>query len=114
MVLSAKAKYPPALTNDEAVDFLLEHEARNGGGLLDWNEAKQIANAANVWTLTQVPVEQLPGRSYFPARSNRRRRMPGFALDLGGGMWEILDGRHRVSEARFYKDATIPMYVAKV
>ncbi len=107
-------KYPPTLTSSEATDFLLDHKARNAHGPLDWNDVKEIANAAPLWTLTQVPMAQMPGAAFFPARSNRRRRLPGFALDLGDGTFEILDGRNRVCEARWYKDATIPLYVAKI
>lgn len=55
MVRCAKAKYPPTLTDDEAVEFLLDHAARNGGGLLDWNAAKQIA---------EVPFEKAPNGIY--------------------------------------------------
>ncbi len=110
---AVKSKYPATLTNDQALDFLLDHKARNAHGVLDWNEVKQIANAAALWTLVHVPMSEMPGAAYFPARQNRRRRMPGFALDLGDGQWEILDGRNRVCEARWYKDTTIPMYTAR-
>jgi hypothetical protein len=114
VALEAAPKYPLSMTCDEAVDFLLDHKARNAHGLLEWQDAKQIANAAAVWTLVQVPMSEMPGAAYFPARQNRRRRMPGFALDCGDGQWDVLDGRNRVAEARWYKDQMIPMYTAKV
>jgi hypothetical protein len=104
-------QYSATLTSDEALNFLLDHKCRNGFGVLDWNEAKQIARAGSTWTLTQIPVS---GKTSFPARQGRRRRMPGFALDLGDGTFEILDGRHRMSEAKYAGDATVLFYVTKV
>jgi hypothetical protein len=113
--LSVKpSRYPATLTAGQACDFLLDRKARNGFGVLEYNEAKHIANAASLWTLKQVPLDQVLGGASFPARGGRRRRMPGFALDIGGETYDVLDGRHRIAEARYAKDSTVPLYVAAV
>jgi len=108
------AQYPKTLNREEATDFLLRHKCRDGLGLLDYNEAKQIAAAVEpgqVWELKNVPTQHLTHHK-FPARYNRRCRLPGFALDLGNNQYEVLDGRHRAAEANAAGEATVPMYIA--
>ena len=92
------------------LDWLLDNGARNCGGKLDLNSAKEIAHFADDWVLTQLDPKQL-GDWSFPPRQGPRR-LP-IVVGVAGGHYEVLDGKHRVAEANSRGDATIPAYVGR-
>jgi len=104
---------PASMTNEEMVDFILDNGLRDWQGVLDWTEAKEIANAsATGWKLTTLPPSQLTQAVLKPRR--RRNSLPPIVLEIEPGNYEVKDGRHRCAEANYLKLGTISVYLGTV
>ena len=104
---------PASLTNEEMLEFILDNRLRDWQGVLDWTEAKEIANAsATGWRLTTLPLSKLTQAVLKPRR--RRNSLPPIVLEIEPGNYEVNDGRHRCAEANYLKLGTISVYLGTV
>lgn len=103
----------PHLSDDEMLDFILDNSLADWQGELDINEAKQIAGASvSGWTLTSINPRLLMDTVVEPRKQSSK--LPPIVLQVGEQEYEVLDGRHRISEANYAGLASIQVYLGTI
>ena len=98
------------MDGDTMLEWLVAHRCRDAFGALGLDGAKEIAHYADRWDLTNLNPKQLGDQSFPPRRGSRA--LP-IVVGLAEGVYEVLDGKHRVAEANYAGAPTIQAYVGK-
>lgn len=100
--------YPNELSHDEMMDFIEKNKLRDRFGRTDYEGAKEIAGAGDKFVLKEIPIDKF---DWIAEPRKRKINLPVIARDLGDGDFEILDGKHRIGEARARGEKKILAYV---
>ncbi|MHB8871697.1 MAG: hypothetical protein ACYC5G_04550, partial [Candidatus Doudnabacteria bacterium] len=100
--------YSKELSKDEMMDFIENNKLRDGSGRIDYQGAKEIAGGADKFVLKEIPIDKF---DWLAEPRKKINKLPVIALDLGDGDYEILDGKHRIGEAKARGEKTILAYV---
>lgn len=101
---------PSVMSSEQLADWLIQSNARDGYGELDWNDIRDIVGNADIWELHDVNVEKLDGFVLEPIGQPRKNPI---VVTEDNGIFDVLDGRHRVPEAKWRGDKTIRAYIGK-
>lgn len=102
--------FPPSLTSDQMIDFIMDNNLKSWGGKLDLNDAKDIARYSDKWELKEVSLSNF---DWIMEPIRNKRFIPpiiGHSKDEG---YEVLDGMHRIGEARYRGETSILAYVGE-
>ena len=100
--------FPLTLSIEEMMGFIEKNKLRDGFGIIDYQGAKDIAGAADKFILKEIPMDKF---DWLAEPRKKINKLPVIALDLGDGDYEILDGKHRIGEAKARGKKTIFAYV---
>ena len=102
--------FPSVLTRDQMLSFIMDNHLQSWGGELDLNDAKEIASYSDKWELREVPMSNFDW-SMKPIK--KKEFIPpiiGHSKDEG---YNVLDGMHRIGEARYRGETSILAYVGE-
>lgn len=102
--------FSPVLTRDQMLSFIMDNHLKSWGGELDLNDAKEIASYSDKWELKEVPLSNF---DWVMEPIRNKRFVPpiiGHSKDEG---YEVLDGVHRIGEARYRGEISIMAYVGE-
>jgi hypothetical protein len=100
---------PITMTSDQMLDFIVDNGLTDWQGVIDYNDAKTMANSANKWELTDIPLilfEWVADSTY----ANKSINLPPIVL-FNYGEYEILDGKHRIGMAKDRGEEKIKVYL---
>jgi 2-polyprenyl-3-methyl-5-hydroxy-6-metoxy-1,4-benzoquinol methylase len=107
---TAAMQYPKVLDRDGMIKFIELNKLRDTFGELDYNDMKQIAAAAaDSWVLKDIPLDAFDWIER--QQIGKTRTIPIIVIDYGDNVYEVLDGKHRIGEARARGEKTILAYV---
>jgi len=110
--------FPEQLTAEELIDKILAWKLRDANGLLEYQDAKELAGHAKTWKLQKVSLKAIGVRTIAdPKFPNRSKKYPVILLtdSKDAETWyEILDGIHRLSMANANGDEDILAYVGDI
>ena len=109
--LSASGKLPKELTGSEMVSWIVDNNLKDSSGLLDYNDAREIAGANDLWELKEIDLDEF---SFLqePRPEGQGNKPPIVRTDPGGEM-EVLDGRNRIGVARSKGQKKMMAYVGR-
>jgi hypothetical protein len=86
------------ISGREMVDYILDNKLRDTGGLIDYNEAKEIAYASDNWTLKMINLDNF---DWFVDSKYKNKSINIYPIILNvDGSFEVLDGKHRIGMYR--------------
>jgi hypothetical protein len=101
---------PLVMTPDQLRDWLIQSNARDGSGELDWNDIRGIVGYADIWKLQNIDLKNLPDVELEPIGEPRKNPI---VVGFSDGIYEVFDGMHRIGEANWRGDKTIRGYVGE-
>lgn len=113
---SSDVQYPKYMNYDEMTNWILKNKLRDSGGKIDSESAKFIAGAGipDGWNLEKIRVEDFSVEPIdYTVIPTKRKNLPIIVIRTGPGEYDVLDGKHRIAEAKIRGDGWIMAYVAK-
>jgi hypothetical protein len=108
---TAAVNYPETLSSSEMRGFMMQRGQWlfDAFGKVDYNTIKEMAGAADVWMLKEIYMDQF---DWIVEPVDRKNTFPVIVLE-DDGRYEVLDGKHRIGEAKARGESTILAYVGK-
>jgi hypothetical protein len=92
------------------IQFILDNELKDAGVPLTYDDAEAMAVSVHVWRLTQLSLNLFNWKTDPGIRKNP---LPPIILQTIAGVYEILDGKHRVGQAKANGESHIEVYLGK-
>lgn len=109
--LSASGKLPKELTGSEMVEWIVDNNLKDSSGLLDYNDAREIAGANDLWELKEIDLDEF---SFLQEpRPQGQSINPPIIRTYPDGEMEVLDGRNRIGVARSKGQKEMMAYVGR-
>lgn len=108
--ISDETSFPKTMTMREMRQWILDNKLRDSSGRIDDNTASHLSGGASEWVLKKIAVADLPGDSSIPPRKKKRDNLP-IIVTGAPDYYDVIDGRHRVAEARHNGEKYIWAYV---
>jgi len=100
------------ISGREMVNYILDNNLQDSSGLMDYNDAKEIAYASDKWTLEMVSLDKF---WWYVDSKYKNESINSYPIILNvDGNFEVLDGKHRIG---IYRDMGIkshPMWVGEL
>jgi hypothetical protein len=105
-------KFPKELNYREMVDFIIEHNLRNSSGLIEYEEAKEIASATNdKWKLVLLKLKNICDWEFKnPYKTDIS--IPALVYKHHDNTFEVLDGKTRLGYLNYIGIENVYVYLA--
>lgn len=111
VLLIEAEKLPQKMNSQEMSDWILQNNLEDAYGKLDYNDAKQIANASPEWNLNNMSLDNFD--IIVEPKNKNVNNLPPIVLNTNGS-YEILDGKHRIGVAKYNNEESIQVYLGKI
>ena|SRR3990172_1151684 len=92
------------------IDFILDNNLTDSSGKIDYNEAKEIANASNYgWNLTTIKISNVCNW-IFEKPYKTKIETPPIIIEYNGN-YEVLDGKTRLGYLNHLGKETAVVYL---
>ena len=107
--------FPKVMNRDQMEEWIWDVGLFDTWGELDINVVEEISGASDRWVLMGWSLDKWDIVTDPRGRGKRASDpgLPVIILDLGDGEYEVLDGVHRMGEAKYRGQKKILAYVGK-
>jgi hypothetical protein len=105
-------KYPKELDYSEMINFIIENNLRDSNGLIEYEEAKEIASATNdKWKLVLLKLKNICDWKFeTPYKTNIN--IPALVYKHNDNTYEVLDGKTRLGYLNYIGIEYVYVYLA--